>query len=141
MTETTASEVMAELAALEDPKMRAVNKRHGDDHGVNLTKLRAVAKRLKKQQDLADELWQTDDTAARLLARLISRPRIYTAEQLDRMLREARAAKVRDWLVNYIVKKNPNAEELRNKWFDPTPTNCTSPFAPTWIAEIVRRQG
>jgi hypothetical protein len=22
----------------------------------------------------------------------------------------------------------------------PTPPNCTSPFAPTWIAEVVRRQ-
>ncbi|MGW2993344.1 DNA alkylation repair protein, partial [Streptomyces sp. NPDC001193] len=27
---------MAELAALEDPKARAVNEKHGDDHGVNL---------------------------------------------------------------------------------------------------------
>ncbi len=58
-TDSTVVEVMAELAALEDPKIRAVNERHGDDHGVNLTKLRAVAKRLKTQQDLARELWQT----------------------------------------------------------------------------------
>ena len=36
MTETTVAEVMAELAALEDPRMREVNERHGDDHGVNL---------------------------------------------------------------------------------------------------------
>ena len=53
------AEVMAELAALDDPKIRAVNERHGDDHGVNLGKLRAVAKRLKTQQDLARELWAT----------------------------------------------------------------------------------
>lgn len=33
--EVTVDEVMAELAALEDPKVRAVNERHGDDHGVN----------------------------------------------------------------------------------------------------------
>ena len=55
---------MAELAALEDPKIRAVNEKHGDDHGVNLGKLRALAKRLKTQQDLARQLWATDDTAA-----------------------------------------------------------------------------
>ena len=36
-TQATVAEVMAELAALEDPKVRAVNERHGDDHGVNLT--------------------------------------------------------------------------------------------------------
>jgi len=34
------------------------------------------------------------------------------------MLREARAPKVRDWLVNYVVKKNPHAEELRLRWLD-----------------------
>ena len=71
MAETTVDDVLAELAALEDPRVRAVNERHGDDHGVNLTRLRAVAKRLKTQQDLARQLWETEDTAARLLALLI----------------------------------------------------------------------
>lgn len=220
MSETTVAEVRAELAALEDPRIRAVNERHGDDHGVNLTKLRAVAKRLKTQQDLARELWATDDTAARLVALLICRPKAFAADELDAMLREARTPKVHDWLVNYVVKKSPHAEELRVAWFDdpdpvvasagwaltsdrvvkrpegldlaglldrieaqmrdapdrlqwamntclaqigiehpehrdraiaigerlrvledyPTPPNCTSPFAPVWINEIVRRR-
>ncbi|MGW6273986.1 MULTISPECIES: DNA alkylation repair protein [unclassified Streptomyces] len=107
---------MAELAALEDPKARAVNEKHGDDHGVHLGKLRALAKRLKTQQELARELWETDDTAARLLALLICRPKAFTRDELDRMLRQARAPKVHDWLVNYVVKKNPHAEELRVAW-------------------------
>ena len=47
VAEGTLTGVMADLAALEDPKIRAVNERHGDDHGVNLGKLRALAKRLK----------------------------------------------------------------------------------------------
>ena len=219
-TDTTLAEVMAELAALEDPRSREVNEKHGDDHGVNLSKLRAVAKRLKTQQELSRELWATDDTAAKLLALLICRPKSYGREQLDTMLREARTPKVHDWLVNYVVKKNPHAEELRVAWFAdsdpvvasagwaltservikdpvgldlpglldviearmkeapdrlqwamntclaqigieypehraralaigerlevlkdyPTPPNCTSPFAPTWINEMVRRQ-
>src|SRR5690242_11502557 len=71
LTGTTVAGVMAELAELEDPKARAVNEKHGDDHGVNLGKLRAIAKRLKTQQKLALELWATSDTAARLLAILI----------------------------------------------------------------------
>ncbi|MFJ3827752.1 DNA alkylation repair protein [Streptomyces sp. NPDC090046] len=220
MTETTVAQVMAELAGLEDPKMRAVNEKHGDDHGVNLGKLRAIAKRLKTQQDLARGLWRTDDTAARLLALLICRPKAFERDELDTMLRESRAPKVHDWLVNYVVKKNPHGEELRLAWFAdpdpvvasagwalttervakkpegldlpglldliearmkdapdrlqwamnhclaqigiehpehrsraiaigerlevlkdyPTPPNCTSPFAPLWIGEMVRRQ-
>ncbi len=219
MTETVPA-LLAELAALDDPRMREVNERNGDDHGVNLGKLRAIAKRLKTQQELARELWATDETPARLLALLICRPKAFDADELDTMLRESRAPKVHDWLVSYVVKKSPHAEALRVRWFDdadavvasagwaltiervakspdgldldglldvieaemvdapdrlqwamnhclaqigishpslraralaigerlevlkdyPTPPNCTSPFAPDWINEIVRRQ-
>ncbi|POH59565.1 DNA alkylation repair protein [Cryobacterium zongtaii] len=120
LTDTTVAEVMAELAALEDPQIRAVNVNHGDDHGVNLTKLRAVAKRLKTQQELSRELWATGDTAARLLALLICRPKDFERDELDAMLREAGTPKVQDWLVNYVVKKNPHVEELRVLWFADT---------------------
>ena len=116
MSGTVMDAVMAELSALEEPKMREANERRGDDHGVNLSKLRAVAKRLKTQQDLARELWATNDTAARLLALLICRPKAFERDELDAMLRESRAPKVHDWLVNYVVKKSPHAEELRVAW-------------------------
>lgn len=216
----TVAALQAELTALEDPRRRAVNERHGDDHGVNLSKLRAIAKRVGAQPELARDLWETGDTASRLLAILITRPRAVPADELDAMLRDARAPKVRDWLVNYLAKKAPWLEELRVAWkadpdpyvaaagwaltahraqkdpdgldlgalLDeieremagapaplqwemnatlaqigiahpdrrdramqigerlgvlkdyPTPPNCTSPYAPTWIAEIVSRQ-
>lgn len=213
------SEVLAELAALEDPKMRAVNERHGDDHGVNLTKLRGVAKAIGADPALARELWEAGDTAGQLVAILIGRPKNFSAAEYYHFLRTARSPKVRDWLVAYLVKKSPHAEELRLQWFPdadplvaaagwdltservnkspdgldlpglldqieaemkdaperlqwamntclaqigiahlehreralaigerlevlkdyPTPPNCTSPFAPIWINEMVRR--
>ncbi|MGD8215141.1 DNA alkylation repair protein [Aestuariimicrobium sp. Y1814] len=215
------SDVLAELAALDDPKVRAINERHGDDHGVNLTALRAVAKRLKTNHELAQHLWATGDGAARLVALLIARPKLFGADELDAMLREANGPKVHYWLINYVVKKSAHKEALRQRWFDdpdpavasagwelttervhknpegldlpglldlieqqmkdapdplqwamnetlaqigihhpalraraigigerlevlkdyPTAPNCTSPFAPTWIAEMVSRQG
>nr|WP_062988450.1 DNA alkylation repair protein [Nocardia salmonicida] len=132
MSETTVDEVMAELAALDDPRMRAVNEKHGDDHGVNLTELRALAKRLKTQPVSARRLWDTDDTAAKLLALLICRPKIFERDELDAMIRQARTPKVHDWLVNYVVKKNPHAEELRTVWFaDPDPVVASAGWALT----------
>jgi 3-methyladenine DNA glycosylase AlkD len=132
LTETMVAEVMAELAELEDPKIREVNEKHGDDHGVNLSKLRALAKRLKTQQELACQLWETDDTAARLLATLICRPKAFERDELDVMLREARIPKVHDWLVNYVVKKNPHSEELRLAWSaDPDPVVASAGWALT----------
>lgn len=220
MPDHTVPAVLTHLAALEDPRVREVNERHGDDHGVNLSKLRALAKAIKTDHDLALALWATDDTPAQLVALLICRPRSFAAADLDRMLREARARKVHDWLISYVVKKSPHVETLRLAWLDdpdptvasagwaltadavakhpelldlsalldtieaemksapdrlqwemnstlaaigihhpelrdravdigerlevlkyyPTPPNCTSPFAPIWIGEIVRRQ-
>lgn len=132
VTGTTVAEVMAELAALEDPKAREVNEKHGDDHGVNLGKLRAIAKRLKTQQELSRRLWETGDTAARLLALLICRPKVFERDELDVMLREARTPKVHDWLVNYVVKKSPHSEELRLTWFaDPDPVVASAGWALT----------
>jgi 3-methyladenine DNA glycosylase AlkD len=221
MSETQLSEVMAELDALADPRVRAANEQRGDDHGLNLGKLRELARRLKTNHELARALWATDDTGAMLLALLVCRPKLFAADELDSMLRAARAPKVHDWLVNYVVKKSPHAEALRLRWFSdpdpvvasagwaltservskspegldlpglldtvesemkdapdrlqwamnttlatigiqhpahraraleigvrlevlkdyPTPPNCTSPYAPVWIAEMVRRQG
>ncbi|MEU5722460.1 DNA alkylation repair protein [Micromonospora sp. NPDC047738] len=132
LTETMVAKVMAELVELEDPKTREVNEKHGDDHGVNLSKLRALAKRLKTQQELACRLWETDDTAARLLAVLICRPKAFGRDELDVMLREARTPKVHDWLVNYVVKKNPHSEELRLAWSaDPDPVIASAGWALT----------
>lgn len=218
MTETVPA-LLDELGALDDPRIRAVNEKHGDDHGVNLTALRAIAKRVKTNPDLARDLWRSGDTAARLLGILVSRPRDWSAADLDRMLREARTPKVLDWVTNYLATKSSHAEALRLAWLAdpadevaaagweltaarvrrspdgldlpalldtiearmkgetprtqwsmnttlahigilnpdlrsravaigdrlevlkdyPTPPNCTSPFAPIWIAEIVRR--
>lgn len=141
-TGTTVAEVMAELAELEDPKARAVNERHGDDHGVNLGKLRALAKRLKTQQDLARRLWETDDTAARLLALLICRPKAFGRDELDDMLRRARAPKVHDWLVNYVVKKSPHCEQLRLAWSaDPDPVVASAGWALTTERVAKRSEG
>ena len=222
-TDTTstpnATDLVKELADLEDAKVRAVNEKHGDAHGINLTKLRAVAKRVKTQHELAVELWATENPNARLLALLICSPRKFDGDSLDKMLRQSQSPKEQDWLVNYVVKKNKSAEELRIRWLAdedsnvasagwaltcdrvnkkpegldlsalldeietsmreaperlqwamnmclayigiespehrerarqigerlevlkdyPTPPNCTSPFAPIWIDEMVRR--
>ncbi|MFZ3596524.1 DNA alkylation repair protein [Streptomyces sp. BH104] len=139
---TTVRELLDELAGLEDPRARAVNERHGDDHGVNLGKLRAIAKRLRTRQDLAVELWATCDTAARLLALLVCRPKAFGEGELDAMLREARAPKVQDWLVNYVVKKSPHAEALRLAWLgDEDPVVAAAGWALTADRVVKKPEG
>ncbi|MFJ2370674.1 DNA alkylation repair protein [Microbacterium sp. NPDC087665] len=118
MSDMTLDQALGELAALEDPKMRAANEKRGDDHGINLSRMRALAKKIKTDQPLALELWSTGETAARLLALLICRPRAFSADELDAMIRETDPPKVNDWFVNYVAKKSPLAEQMRVRWFD-----------------------
>ncbi|MGA4541742.1 DNA alkylation repair protein [Uniformispora flossi] len=142
MADTSLSEVMAELRELEDPQTLAVNEKRGDDHAVNLGNVRALAKRLGVQQALARELWDTDDSAARLLAILICRPKSFERDQLDAMLRQARTPKVHDWLVNYVVKKSPHCEALRVAWFaDPDPVVASAGWALTTARVVKRPEG
>lgn len=115
---TTAKDLLAELNELADERVLAVNQRQGDDHAVNLTKLRGIANRLKKQHELALELWATGDTAARLLALLICRPKEFSIGELDTMQRQAGTPKVKDWLLSNVVKKSRHAEELRAQWME-----------------------
>jgi 3-methyladenine DNA glycosylase AlkD len=115
---TTLDTVMHELAALEDARTREANERRGDDHGVNLTHLRALAKRLKTQHELVPQLWATGDTAARLLATLVCRPKAFSAAELDSMVADIRSPKLLDWFVVNMVKPGHRAEELRLAWKD-----------------------
>ncbi|WP_334149661.1 DNA alkylation repair protein [Microbacterium sp.] len=142
MADMTLAEALGELAALEDPKMRAANEKRGDDHGINLSRMRALAKQIKTDQPLAQELWGTGETAARLLAILISTPRGFTADELDAMLRETRPPKVNDWFVNYLAKKTPLAEELRLRWFDDAdPTVAAAAWSLTSVRVAKTPQG
>ncbi|MFE7758521.1 DNA alkylation repair protein [Streptomyces sp. NPDC057429] len=142
MPVATVADVLAELGELEDPKIRAVNEKHGDDHGVNLGALRSFAKRLKTNQDLACQLWESGDAAARLLALLICRPKAFTRDELDSMLRQARAPKVHSWLVSYVVKKSPHAEELRQTWLaDPDPTVAAAGWELTTARVMTKSEG
>lgn len=118
MSDVTLGQALADLADLEDPKMRAANEKRGDDHGMNLSRLRALAKKIKTDQPLARELWATGETPARLLALLICTPREFSADELDAMLRETDRPKINDWFVNYVAKKTPLAEQMRLRWFD-----------------------
>ncbi|MES2460334.1 MAG: DNA alkylation repair protein [Armatimonadota bacterium] len=220
----TLDETMEQLKALGSEAMRQSNARNGvgeNQFGVKRADLRAMAKVLKTDPELASALWQTENLDAMLLATLVMRPKQIPAEALDAMVRFVPYLPVADWLGTHVVKLHPEKETLRRKWMEsdddmaaragwsltaerveknpegldittlldrietqmgaapppvqwtmnsclaaigihfpeqreralrigeklgvfrdyPTSKGCTSPFAPLWIAEIVRRQG
>lgn len=117
---STVNEALTALERLNDPRILAVNEKRGNDYAINLSKLRGLAKELKSNQDLAISLWGTGDSAARLLALLICKPKAFGIEELDAMVNEAYVPKVQEWLVSYVVKKSPHEQELRLRWLAAT---------------------
>ncbi|RRD05454.1 DNA alkylation repair protein [Arachnia propionica] len=135
-------DVLAELESLADPKALAVNRRHGDAHSVNLTKVRGIAKQLGAQPELARALWATRQPNARLVALLVARPKQFTVAELDRWLREAATNKETDWFVSYLAAKSRHAEELRTRWLaDPEPRIAAAGWALTTDRVVKNPEG
>lgn len=115
----TKADVMNQLEAWADPKMRAVNLKHGanENHlGVNLSKLRGLAKEIKSDHALGLELWATGQDEARCLATLILKPKQLSVDELDQMAKEITFVKIADWFVVNILKNSPHAAALRESW-------------------------
>lgn len=216
-------DILAQLEALGDEKMRAHNKKRGagdNQFGVKMGDIRAIAKKIKTNHELALELWDTGNVEARFLAALIIDPKKLSNDEIAKMVSSEKFTHITDWFYSYVIKEYPDKEMLRQKWMQtsdvmqaragwsltagcvtrnpelvdipalldriekempnavpevqwtmnstlaqiginhpqyreralaigeklgiyrdyPTPKGCTSPFAPIWINEMVRRQ-
>jgi 3-methyladenine DNA glycosylase AlkD len=116
---TTLKETLAQLEALGNEKVRALNSRNGagdNQFGVMLGDIRKLATKIKTNHDLAITLWETGNIDARLLAILLINPKNLSGDELDRMVRSVSFAQVADWLNSYVVRNYPDKETLRQKW-------------------------
>ena len=115
----TVKQILGQLEALGDEARRRHNAKAGapdNQFGVKMGDIRAVAKKLKADQELALALWETGNVEAQLVAALIMKPGDMTTKQLDAVTRSTTCAQVADWLNAYVVAKHPEKEALREKW-------------------------
>ncbi|MBO9670386.1 MAG: DNA alkylation repair protein [Sphingobium sp.] len=122
----TLDEALARLESLGSERMRTQYAKDsayspgvtGPQYGVKLGDIRAVAKAIKTDHPLALQLWETGTLEARLLAVLIMKPKLLSADELDRLVRSNETVQVSDWLNSYIVKAHPEKEALRLRWME-----------------------
>lgn len=116
---TTPKQILAQLEALGDAKVRAHNQKRGagkNQFGVKSGDIRGLAKKLKGDHALALELWATGNVDARMLAILWMKPEELSAKELDGLVRSLDYEGVADWLNAYVVRNHPEKETLRAKW-------------------------
>ncbi len=115
----TLNEVLEQLKALGNAKVRAQNAKSGagdNQFGVSLGEIRVLAKKIKTDHALALSLWDTGNVDAQFLAALLIEPKKLSAEAMDRMVRSIAFVRVADWLNSYVVAKHPGKEALREDW-------------------------
>jgi 3-methyladenine DNA glycosylase AlkD len=118
-TTMTLDEILRQLKALGNEKVRAHNTRYGagdNQFGVQLGDIRKLAKKIKTNHELTMSLWETGNADAQLLAALLIKPKDLSAKEMDRFVRSVAFSHVADWLTAYVVKQHPDKETLRQEW-------------------------
>ena len=91
----TVNEILAQLKSLGDDARRAHNTKAGapdNQFGVKLGDIRAMAKKIKADHELALNLWDTGNVEAQLLATLIIKPKSLSADELEKLTRSTTCA-------------------------------------------------
>ncbi|QNR82996.1 DNA alkylation repair protein [Pedobacter riviphilus] len=115
------TETLSKLESLGEEKVRAMHIKNGareNIFGVKMGNIRAIAKKIKTDHELALKLWETENIDARLLAILILKPKALSAAEIEQMVYSENFTWAADWFYNYIVKEYPDKEQFREKWMN-----------------------
>ncbi|MES2627668.1 MAG: DNA alkylation repair protein [Bacteroidota bacterium] len=115
------TQTLSQLEALGNETTRKHNLKFGagnNQYGVKMGDIRALAKKLKTNHELAVELWQTGNIDARYLACLIVDQKKLSLAELETMVRSETFPHVADCLYANVIKTWPESESFRQKWVD-----------------------
>ena len=114
------SDIIAELRLMADPAVAKGLSRFGlptkKALGITAPKLRALAKRIGKNQALSLRLWSTGILEVRVLAALIGEPAEVTKRQMARWGRDFDSWGVCDACCGVLFVYTPHAMEMAFRW-------------------------
>jgi 3-methyladenine DNA glycosylase AlkD len=112
--------VLRELKRLANPKVRAKMAHFGvyvsKAHGISAPVLHALARRIGKSHDLAEQLWTSGIHEARILATLIGEPEKVTPAEMERWVRDFDSWDVVDAACCYLYVHAAPAWSKVNEW-------------------------
>ena len=116
----TKRRVLRELKNLANPKVRAKMAYFGVNvpkaHGISVPVLHALARRIGKNHELAEQLWATGIHEARILATLIGESAKVTSAQMERWVRHFDSWDVVDAACCYLYARAAPAWAKVNQW-------------------------
>jgi 3-methyladenine DNA glycosylase AlkD len=119
----TVKEIMAELKTLGDPQIKSILQKHGVREplfGVRVGDMKPIQKRIKKDYQLAKELYATGNADAMYLAGLIADDEKMTLADLQTWVRQALSNNICDYTVPWVAAGSPYGYQLAMEWIDAT---------------------
>ena len=117
----TVTDVMTELKKKGKEQTRKTYARHGIDipmFGVSIADLKTTAKKIKGDQALALELYDTGNYDAMYLAGLVADGSQMTKKQLDDWAKRTTCEALCSYTVAWVASESSHARELALKWID-----------------------
>lgn len=112
-------QVMTELKKKGNAQTRKTYARHGmqaDTFGVKVADLKVIAKKIKGNQSLACELYETGNYDAMYLAGIVADGSQMTKKQLESWAKTATCATLSEYTVPGVASESPHAQVLAMKW-------------------------
>jgi 3-methyladenine DNA glycosylase AlkD len=115
----TVEQVMTELKKKGDERTRKTFARHGapsNMFGVKIADLKTIAKRIKGNQSLACQLYETGNADAMYLAGIVADGSQMSKQQLESWANDANWHMISEYTVPGVATENHHARELAMKW-------------------------
>ena len=113
-------DILRKLEALSDPKAVEGMARFGinpeNTYGVSIPNLRKIAKEIKVDHALAQQLWVSGIHEARILASMVDDPKMVTEEQIERWVNEFDSWDVCDQCCMNLLEKTEFAYQKAIEW-------------------------
>jgi 3-methyladenine DNA glycosylase AlkD len=125
----TCNEVMEQLKKMGDPKIKAILMKHGVKEplfGVKIEQLKTIQKKIKKDYDLAKELYATGNADAMYLAGLIADDEKMTKAELQTWMKNSTSQSVCEFTVPWVATGSRYGDELAREWIDSTDENTAA---------------
>ena len=113
-------EVIKQLKSTGDPRNIEGMGRFGiktdNNLGNSVTTLRAFAKKIGKNHELAVKLWESGIRDARLVAACIEDPETISEEQVEKWVKDFDSWDICDHTTGHLIDKTPFAYEKALEW-------------------------
>jgi 3-methyladenine DNA glycosylase AlkD len=111
--------VMKELEALGKERTKKIyitNGAHEPVFGVAAGAMKPIVKKIKINQDLAEELYATGNYDAMYFAGIIADPKVMTVSDFERWMNGAYFYMLSDYVVAVTLSESPLAQDVADQW-------------------------